>query len=52
MGLDTDVPEIDMAIQQILKNKDENGIPKSMTNIPKHFGGSGEDTLAWAVFGK
>src|SRR5665647_3415617 len=40
VGLDIDIPQIDMAIQQILKNKDENGIPKSMTNIPKHFGGS------------
>jgi hypothetical protein len=49
VGLDTNVPEIDMAIQQILKDKDENGIPKSMTNVPKHFGGSGEDTLAWAL---
>ncbi|MCX8129703.1 MAG: hypothetical protein N3I35_06335 [Clostridia bacterium] len=49
VGLDTDVPQIDMAIQQILKNKDENGVPKSMTNIPKHFGGSGEDTLAWSL---
>lgn len=49
IGLDTDVPQIDMAIQQIIKNKDEDGIPKSMTNIPKHFGGSGEDTLAWAL---
>ena len=49
VGLGTDIPEIDMAIKQILKNKDENGIPKSMTNIPKHFGGSGEDTLAWAL---
>ena len=49
VGLDVDIPQIDMAIQQIIKNKDENGIPKSMTNIPKHFGGSGEDTLAWAL---
>lgn len=49
VGLDIDIPQIDMAIQQILKNKDENGIPKSMTNIPKHFGGSEEDTLAWAL---
>jgi hypothetical protein len=49
IGLDTDVPQIDMAVQQILQNKDENGIPKSMTNVPKHFGGSGEDTLAWAL---
>lgn len=49
IGLDMDIPQINMAIQQIIKNKDENGIPKSMTNIPKHFGGSGEDTLAWAL---
>jgi hypothetical protein len=49
VGLDTEVPQIDVAIQQILNNKDENGIPKSMTNVPKHFGGSGEDTLAWAL---
>jgi len=49
VGLDTDVPQINMAIQRILKNKDANGIPKSMTNIPKHFGGSGEDTLAWSL---
>ena len=47
--LDTDAPQIDMAIKQIIMNKDENGIPKSMTNVPKHFGGSGEDTLAWAL---
>lgn len=49
IGLGTEVPEINMAIQQILKNKDEYGMYKSMTNVPKHFGGSGEDTLAWAL---
>jgi len=49
IGLDVSISEIDMAIQKILKNIDENGIPKSMTNVPEHFGGSGEDTLAWAL---
>lgn len=49
IGLDVSVPEIDIAIQKILKNIDENGMPKSMTNVPKHFGGSGHDTLAWAL---
>jgi len=49
VGLDTDVPEIDMAIKQITKNRDEYGMYKSMTNIPKHFGGSGEDTLSWSL---
>jgi len=49
IGLDTSVQEIDMAIKQIIKNEDENGMYKSMTNVPKHFGGSGEDNLAWAL---
>jgi len=49
IGLDIDVPEIDIAIKQILKNKDQNALYKSMTNVPKHFGGSGEDTLAWSL---
>jgi hypothetical protein len=49
IGLDTEIPQIDAAIHQILMNRDEKGIPKSMINIPKHFGGSGEDTLAWSL---
>lgn len=49
VGLDTDVPEVDLAIKQITKNRDEYGMYKSMTNIPKHFGGSGEDTLSWSL---
>lgn len=49
VGLCIDVPQIDEAIKQILYTKDENGIPKSMTNVPKRFGGSGENTLAWAL---
>lgn len=51
IGLDTEIPEINTAIQQILNNKDEDedGMYKSMTNVPKHYGGSGEDTLAWAL---
>jgi len=49
LGLDRDVPEIDMAINQIIKNMDEDGMYKSMTNIPRHYGGSGEDTLAWCL---
>jgi len=49
IGLDTDVPEIQTAIDKILENKDENGIYQSLTNIPKHFGGSGEDSLGWCL---
>jgi len=49
IGLGTDVPEIDMAVIQIINNRDEDGMYKSMTNVPKHYGGSGENTLAWAL---
>jgi len=49
IGLDTNVPEIQTAIDKIMENKDSNGIYKSFTNIPKHFGGSGEDTFGWCL---
>lgn len=49
IGLESDIEQIDIAIKQILKNKAENGIPKSMTNVPKYYGGLGEDTLGWAL---
>ena len=49
IGLDTDVPEIQTAIDEIMENKDSKGIYKSFTNIPKHFGGSGEDTFGWCL---
>ncbi len=49
IGLDCSVPEIQEAINQIMKHKDKNGIYKSLTNIPKHYGGSGEDTFGWCL---
>jgi len=49
IGLDSNVTEINIAIQKILLNRNEDLIPRSMTNVPKHFGGSGKDTLAWAL---
>lgn len=49
IGLDIDVPEIKSAVDQIINNKDEYGMYKCMTNVPKHFGGTGEDTLAWSL---
>ena len=47
--LDTDVPEIRTAVTKIMGNKDSNGVYKSLTNIPKHFGGNGEDTFGWCL---
>lgn len=49
IGFDTSVPEIKTAISEITKHKDEHGIYQSITNIPKHFGGTGEDIFGWCL---
>lgn len=49
LGFGMDVPEIKKAVDEILKHKDEHGIYQSMTNVPKHFGGSGEDVFSWCL---
>jgi len=49
IGFDTDIQEIQTAIDKIMEHKDSNGIYKSLTNIPKHFGGSGENTFGWCL---
>lgn len=49
LGFDTDIPEIRTAIGAILAHRDENGLYQSMTNVPKHFGGTGEDTFSWCL---
>ncbi|MCL1847756.1 MAG: hypothetical protein FWF91_07330 [Coriobacteriia bacterium] len=42
-------PEIAVATRKIMEHKDENGVYQSLTNIPKHFGGSGEDVFGWCL---
>lgn len=49
IGLDIDVLEIQKAVEKIMVHKDKNGVYQSLTNIPKHFGGSGEDTFGWCL---
>ncbi len=49
IGFDMDVPEINTAIDQILKHRDDNGVYQSVINIPKHFGGAGEDVFSWCL---
>lgn len=49
IGLDISVPQIEKAVNQILQNKDENGIFQSLTNIPQHYGGSGKDIFGWCL---
>ena len=49
LGFDVSVPEIQAAIDKIMENRDGNGVYRSLTNIPKHFGGSGEDIFGWCL---
>ena len=49
IGFDTDVSEIQTAVDKIMEHKDSNGVYQSLTNIPKHFGGSGEDIFGWCL---
>lgn len=49
IGFDITVPEIKRAIEEIMEHKDENGVYQSLTNIPKHFGGRGENTFGWCL---
>jgi len=49
LGFDCEVPEIQTAVSKIMEHKDGNGIYQSLTNIPKHFGGSGDDLFGWCL---
>lgn len=49
MGFDTDIPEIGNAVNQLMSHKDDYGIYQSLTNIPKHFGGTGKDIFSWCL---
>lgn len=49
LGFDTDIPQIKTAIDEILAHKDDNGVYRSLTNIPKVFGGTGEDVFSWCL---
>ncbi len=49
LGFGVEVPEIKAAVEAILAHKDENGVYQSKINIPRYFGGSGEDTFGWAL---
>lgn len=49
IGFDRSIPEIQSAIDEILAHKDVNSVYQTMTNVPKHFGGTGEDVFSWCL---
>lgn len=49
LGLTAQDLEMNNIIKIILKHKDENGIPQLPMNIPKAYGGTGNQIWAWAL---
>ncbi len=49
LGLKVGDPGVDEIIRRILAHQSTEGPFQLPTNIPSHFGGSGEDTWAWAL---
>ncbi len=49
IGFETDIPEIESAVRQIMSHRDKNGVYQSKTNIPPHYGGKGEDVFGWCL---
>ena len=49
LGFGMDVPEIKTAVSEILKHQDDGGVYQSLTNIPRHFGGTGENAFSWSL---
>jgi len=49
IGLNIKIPHIAKTVSTILNHTDPNGVPKVLMNIPKHFGGSGQNDWGWAL---
>ncbi|MCL1795716.1 MAG: hypothetical protein FWG37_02370 [Clostridia bacterium] len=49
IGFDTGTAEIASAVEQIIAHSDRFGVYQSLTNVPKHFGGMGENTYGWCL---
>jgi hypothetical protein len=49
IGFGTEEPRVCAAVDAILSRRDENGVFQSCVNIPRHFGGSGENTFGWCL---
>jgi hypothetical protein len=49
LGLTTSDPGMDIVINRILEHQSVEGPFQLSSNIPVHYGGTGEDTWAWAL---
>lgn len=49
IGFTTDDERIQNIVDKILRYKSKEGLYQVKVNIPRHFGGTGEDQFAWAL---
>ena len=49
IGLTKEYPSVTIIAEKILSHQSNEGPFQVLTNVPKHFGGSGEDTWAWSL---
>lgn len=49
IGLTKEYPAVSMVAEKVLLHQSGEGPFQVLTNVPKHFGGSGEDTWAWSL---
>jgi len=49
LGLTSGDPGMEELITRIMKHQDPDGPFQILTNIPTHFGGTGEDTWGWSL---
>ncbi|HBB90193.1 MAG TPA: hypothetical protein DC042_00290 [Bacteroidales bacterium] len=49
LGLDRRIPEIAQISEKIMSHDSDAGPFQVVMNIPKHFGGTGEDSWSWAL---
>jgi len=49
LGLSSENPQVAASLDKVLSLASEEGPFKIVVNLPKHFGGSGEDELSWML---
>jgi hypothetical protein len=49
LGLTKNDPSVNAVVQKIFEHQSDEGPFQLPTNVPTHFGGSGNDTWAWAL---
>lgn len=49
LGLQAGDPDVDEVIKRVLAHRSSEGPFMVLVNYPKHFGGSGEDQMVWAL---